>query len=953
MTATTTQEQSQLSESLKNDARDVADIWRDALKAYKGIVGFDLVQKFPSTTEMIAQGTNEMNNFHKFRHNEKKVDKLRTLFANNLDFLETGAQQLIAAATPAFPPAAAIGTAVTFMLSACRQVSADYDIVVVFFEDMNAFLQRIVILETRMPKYKAYQNCLMDVFTSFLTMCAFAHKYIELGRFKKWVTSLMFGQDEELGGARKSMDTQLARLQSATEFAILANTEESKRMEAELLANQASHGKLLEEQRAILGNLQETTDHIHSGVMKLISAFEEQKRLQSHQRGDGETRVNSKDSKSKAAAADKAPSAMKIRNMLPEIEGEIHEYHILEETQMEDTCSWVFSETQWKEWAGEGAVEELGDVAHDEDDTQTNPTEDGPKLLAVVGQPGTGKSHIAATIYNRLWNQAQQSPDKLTCVAHFYFREQHQSLSRFVSATTTVVNQIAEQSPTLCEAMSVYYKRDEVEFDIWVWEDHVNVFLAHAFCKGAKHRLLLILDGIDEMDNLDNFIEFLKIVKDKELRISIVVTTRPSVVPKITTSAEGGGLTVSEIVVTKEKQAADIKTLVWNRINTLPNLRSFGRYVKQRVADKTEEVSPHMLYAENILLRFDNLGREGAVLRSLDRPLPVTLNNVYEDMLVSLNHVIGVSHQDVTQTALQLIAFSFRPLQLHEVNSLFQFITGRADFEIDELLQPLSGFIRVGDLGADAEARAKISAGQSAWETAVQDLEKSGKDDAAKVYSDASLLVKFKERSMRTFFQGNLRPSGEHEPEEKDPVQTQNLRWTPSETHRRLFLITAQLATPTKLEDKVKLGERFKKYSTHYTLQHFAKIKTAEHTAAEKAEVLTAVWKIFTNQHNFASMVEWNKSKYRDIFGDSSWSVIPLWAEAAKESEVNISEDAAKWWEALQESPRSLFQPLAKAHLERLYTAPDLQTALTRLRRLGNALELVSSVTNARPNGRG
>jgi hypothetical protein len=230
----------------------------------------------------------------------------------------------------------------------------------------------------------------------------------------------------------------------------------------------------------------------------------------------------------------------------------------------------------------------------------------------------------------------------------------------------------------------------------------------------------------------------------------------------------------------------------------------------------------------------------------------------------------------------------------------------------------------------------------------VQDLEKSGKDDAAKVYSDASLLVKFKERSMRTFFQGNLRPSGENEPEGKEPIQTQNLRWTPSETHRRLFLITAQLATPTKLEDKVKLGEGFKKYSTHYTLQHFAKIKTEEHTSAEKAKVLTAVWNILTNQHNFASMIEWNKSKYRDIFGDNSWSMIPLWAEAAKESGVNISEDVAKWWEALQENPRSLFQPLAKAHLERLYTAPDLQTALTRLRRLGNALELVSSVKDGR-----
>ena len=72
-------------------------------------------------------------------------------------------------------------------------MSSDYDIVMVFFEDMNSFLQRIVILETRLPKYDAYQNCLMDVFSAFLNMCAFAHKFIELGRFSKLVFGASVG----------------------------------------------------------------------------------------------------------------------------------------------------------------------------------------------------------------------------------------------------------------------------------------------------------------------------------------------------------------------------------------------------------------------------------------------------------------------------------------------------------------------------------------------------------------------------------------------------------------------------------------------------------------------------------------------------------------------------------------------------------------------------------------
>jgi len=50
---------------------------------------------------------------------------------------------------------------------------------------MNSFLSRVIILEKRMPSHRAYQNCLMDVFTSFLRMCGFATEYIKLGRFSR------------------------------------------------------------------------------------------------------------------------------------------------------------------------------------------------------------------------------------------------------------------------------------------------------------------------------------------------------------------------------------------------------------------------------------------------------------------------------------------------------------------------------------------------------------------------------------------------------------------------------------------------------------------------------------------------------------------------------------------------------------------------------------------------
>lgn len=117
-------EAKRIKEELEKDTRDVADLWNDALRNYKGIVGESLVPRYTSVEEMIQVGTEQMNAFHKYRHNGKKVDKLRSLFTSNLEYIELGAKQIIAAATPAFPPAAAIGTAFTYMLSVSVQLTA-------------------------------------------------------------------------------------------------------------------------------------------------------------------------------------------------------------------------------------------------------------------------------------------------------------------------------------------------------------------------------------------------------------------------------------------------------------------------------------------------------------------------------------------------------------------------------------------------------------------------------------------------------------------------------------------------------------------------------------------------------------------------------------------------------------------------------------------------------------
>ena len=563
-----------IKQQLENDDRDIAELWNDAIKSYRGILGVQLQQQFASTSAMIDFGTEQMNNFHQFRHNQKKVDKLRSLFAANLDYIQAGATQLVAAATPAFPPAAAIGTALTYMLKACRQVSADYDVVTAFFEDMNSFLQRITILETRLPKYKAYRNCLMDVFTSVLNMCGFATKYIELGRFKKWVLNMIRGEDSDLGSARKGMDLSLSRLQSATEYAILGNTEELQKMNGELQENQEAQTRMLQEQTEMLESVLSSQDSVRSdlqNITKLLQVFQEGRRGGDSAGGAG---------RGKPGAQNRPATSNRVLSFMPDTLNPAIEYRNIKDNFVTDTCTWLFDEPAWRSWV------------------EPTDAEARQPLLIVSGPAGMGKSHLAASAYDHLIQLAGTDHGSGACVAHFYFRETEEELKMFVNAFVWMVIQIAEQNLALCEKLNVEISREDLDVDLQDFKDIWENLIAPLFEVENAPRLQIVFDGVDEIDDdeREHLVEFLKIVSDKpKLNVSVLCTTRPGILPTVEE------LKYASIVVEKEKVLGDLKTLTWNRMDTFTGLRKFSRYVKQKIASKLEEVADCEITRQSIV----------------------------------------------------------------------------------------------------------------------------------------------------------------------------------------------------------------------------------------------------------------------------------------------------------------------------------------------------------------
>ncbi|KAF4992395.1 hypothetical protein FGRMN_7207 [Fusarium graminum] len=873
-----------MEKKLNDDDRDVVDLWKEALKSYQSIVGFGLDRKFDSSQSMLDFGTDQMNNFHKFRHDKGKVDRLRSLFTANLDLIEQGSNQMIAAAAPAFPPAAAIGTALTYLLQACRSVSADYDTIIVFFEDMNSFLTRIAILETRLPQQKAYQNCLMEVFTSFLTLCGFAHKYIELGRFKKWISNLFQGDDGDLGGARAGLNKQLEHLQQATEFAILGNTEETLAMASQLDENQKSHAEMLKRVGRTLDTIHENTESIRGDLAKLLTLFDGQKEAMSIDK----PQVN------------KSPHANSVRNSMYVVPNDDCVYQSLKETLLPDSCGWLFLEPEWEDWL--------------------RIPEGSRPVLAVTSDPGTGKSHLAAAIHDKLAQLVKEDETGYACVGHFYFREQEDSFAFLVCGITTIINQVAENNNAACERFNRQISRDDIRIFVADWDDLVGNLLAAVFGKDSKFHLFIVLDGLDELRDWSSFKKFVsKFLTQARLRISLVVTSRPE---RLDDFPEDTRLV--QIAVNKKKQSQDYRALIWNHINTLGHLKGFSRYVKQRVADKVEEASPNMLYAEHLLLRLNDLGREGSVLRALRQEMPDNLHGIYEILVGECQRRMPTKHQRVSGSLLHWIAFAQRTLTFAEVQSLVKHVAQDQEFDTEEIPDIFTKLLRVGGPGYDSEVMARIDAGNA---TAVYDLKHDGDDKHDSVYDDGPLPVTFKERSMRHYFTDSSHGAS-------------RLRWGPSEAHRRILLTSTELLRCRSMVD-----ESLLKYCALSYMSHWILIDMDHHSPEEQLEVLESVAQTLSNKTGIAEMLGKAGLSYDYIKTSDSYERAAHWSKLLEKGEIKekLSDFAVEWWHGVRKTPSNLRLGIAMGHLQELYKAKSSCDAMERWHRLEGGLHAARS----------
>ena len=129
---------------------DIAQEWQQALAEFEAKTGKNLsIGQIHSMKEAMDTADAQKKFFKGFRHDDSKIDKVRSAFSNNIGLIQKivdGAQQA-ANAAGAFPPAMPIAplmTAFTYVFQTFKDISADFDRVMGFFDEMRSFLDRQV-----------------------------------------------------------------------------------------------------------------------------------------------------------------------------------------------------------------------------------------------------------------------------------------------------------------------------------------------------------------------------------------------------------------------------------------------------------------------------------------------------------------------------------------------------------------------------------------------------------------------------------------------------------------------------------------------------------------------------------------------------------------------------------------------------------------------------------------
>ena len=388
------------------------------------------------------------------------------------------------------------------------------------------------------------------------------------------------------------MEESIRRLESATMFATLANTQDIKADARETLGVVTELRVEIREGRVVASRTQVDVKEIKTDLKENLMVSQqhllENKKIEATLKEivKQQERLSEKNSGKQSAPSTKAkdPNSRRhyaltqVKRAFSSNAKPTNQESDIAYSFVEGTSKWIFKEESYSTW--------LSALS---------------STLWVHGAAGIGKSCLAYSVLKRLKGSVQD--EEQTSIAYFYFREEHEELRSVKNALSWMVIQTAESDPSYCERAAADLDQNGTILDTdlsAIWDR----FFGNKFTKDSNAKLYLIFDGLDEADanERSTLLELLTQIRTKGLNICVLITSRSELKSII------DPLSPEVIEMTKAKISEDIQRLIRARFKTLSRLRKFRPRVKRKVITKVHSKADSKLFSFLRSARLKNSG---------------------------------------------------------------------------------------------------------------------------------------------------------------------------------------------------------------------------------------------------------------------------------------------------------------------------------------------------------
>lgn len=450
--------------------------------------------------------------------------------------------------------------AFTHVMTASQNVSADFDTIVSFFDIMNNFLERLSLLESRLPSNKVYQTAIIRVFSSILAVCGIARQYRLKGRFVKWAHALVDGQDSDLQQKYEDLQKQIQDLESLAIMATLATTIDLSRDFTNFTQRFTAMSSLIE---ANSTHTIETQKSVKEISVRLNTGFKslQQSIMQRDGRDADMKKTNLADS-----------GAKRVRE--------------LNQLRRELDIGGLYRDASNKMWTElhQSYVNGTFDWIRDEDAYRAM-LDEKSSLLCIQGPAGIGKSTAAYKTGLGLADDCDVfGSTTSTYIAQFFSGRDRGSFQLILGACAM---QVADADPDYRRELlkDMRQRRNKVD-------DPFEIFFRSKFGKTSNRRLILVLDLQTEDGNYeDHVLKEASKNLGQECRIQMVLTSG--------TPAESA-VPAEHVYLTKEKVFQDMHKVATATCTSLPRLCQSRAAVLRRIAKEVADKADSMLVSRHV-----------------------------------------------------------------------------------------------------------------------------------------------------------------------------------------------------------------------------------------------------------------------------------------------------------------------------------------------------------------